>query len=109
MAYRDRRIVRKTAFLVVLIYLSLSGYMAVGMERHAVRHGRIPHNAAQHAGLICHWMCAAATYLHAAGDMPEQGFLFAFAASAVYGEPVFSNKPRLALSIRPPPGLVYNT
>jgi len=100
---KQDRLLKKTACLTVFIYISLSAYMLVGMARHAMQHGRSPHNAAQHTSFICTWMCAATTYVNATDQTVGQQFIPVFGALSFSAENVLPNKPLLVFRIRPPP------
>ncbi len=77
--------------------------MVMQMEGHAMRHDRASDHSVQHANFICAWMCAASTHVHSSDLTQRQGFIPIVEAAGFYTENFFSNKPILALSIRPPP------
>lgn len=102
MVNRNKRI-KHTAQLLVLIYLFLSAFMTIGMERHALRHGRNPNHAAQHTTLICNWMCTASTFVHTPDQKLNSGFLPSIAKPHTLTEQLFHNISVLPHDARPPP------
>lgn len=78
--------------------------MVFGVEKHAVQHGRFPHDAREHASFVCTWMCAATTYVHSVDQAIRQQFVPVFDVLTTFGtEKILLNKPLLALYSRPPP------
>jgi len=85
-------VIRRSAFMIALVYLSMSTVMSLQLGGHALKHGQGSHHAKQHVSLVCTWMCAASTPLQSMRPPLEQarlafyGKVAAFVAHAV---PVF--------------------
>jgi len=99
----QKRRFKQTAQLLVLIYLVASAFMTVGIERHALKHGRNPNHAAQHATLMCNWMCAASTFVNASDQQLNNGFVPSIAKLSLLTEQLFHNISVLPHFARPPP------
>ncbi|MEO2054847.1 MAG: hypothetical protein ABGX83_06080 [Nitrospira sp.] len=91
------------AQLLVLIYLFLTAFMTVGMERHALGHGRNPNHAAQHTTFTCNWMCAASTFVHTSDQNLNSGFIPSIAKLSNLVEQIFHKVSVLSYYARPPP------
>ncbi len=100
---KQNKRIKHTAQVLVLTYLFLSAFMTVGMERHALRHGRNASHAAQHATLMCNWMCAASTFVHASDQNLNSGFIPSTARLSLFTEQLFHNITVLPYTARPPP------
>lgn len=99
----QKRRIRYTAQLLVLIYLFLTAFMTIGMERHALKHGRNPDHAAQHTTFTCHWMCAASTFVHTSDQNLNGGFIPSIAKLSILTEQIFHKVSVLSHYARPPP------
>ncbi|HET6465222.1 MAG TPA: hypothetical protein VFH55_06400 [Nitrospiria bacterium] len=95
--------IRRTALLVILVYLSLSVFMAVGAVEHDFNHEHHADHAKQHTSLACDWMCTASSFVHSADPTLTQGFSPSLASLSVYIERCFTNLFIFSLHIRPPP------
>ncbi len=95
--------IKKTALLLALVYLSLTGLIMVRMEKHALSHDHESNHAAQHASFICTWMCASSTYAHTADQNQAQDFNPTPDDPAIHIEPFFPASPLFSFHIRPPP------
>jgi hypothetical protein len=54
---------RKIALTLILVYLSLSVFMVMGIGSHAMHHGQTTRHAVQHASFVCAWMCSASSFV----------------------------------------------
>lgn len=95
--------IKSTALLLTLVYLFLSGFMAVEAEQHALKHEHGADHAAHHSSLICDWMCAASSVVHSADPELTQQFIPSFVRTAVYVERFPNNLSIFSFHIRPPP------
>ncbi|HTN42172.1 MAG TPA: hypothetical protein VMN77_00075 [Nitrospiria bacterium] len=95
--------IRRTALLLVLVYLFLSGFMTIGAVQHDFNHGHNADHAKQHASPACDWMCTASAFIHSADPNLTQGFNSSFESKIVYRERVFASLSIFSLYIRPPP------
>lgn len=98
-----RKQIRSIAFLLVVVYLFLSGFMMTGLAEHITLHGHSGHHDAQHTSLFCNWMCAASAFVHSADPNVEQVFTASYIVPAVYIERFFTNLTIFSWYIRPPP------
>ncbi len=55
---------RPVAFGLVLIYFSLTGVFLTGAGGHGLMHGQKKQHSAEHASVLCSWMCATSSHLH---------------------------------------------
>jgi hypothetical protein len=99
----QKKRIKQTAQILVLIYLFLSAFMTVGMERHALKHGRNPNHATQHATLMCNWMCAASTFVHSSDQTLNRNFTPSIAKLSILSEQRFHTISNLPYTARPPP------
>jgi len=53
---------------LLFVHLSLTVFLSVRIERHALQHRRHAAHAAQHSTVICSWVCSALTFVH---SVPE--------------------------------------
>jgi hypothetical protein len=88
---------------LVMIYLFLSAYMAVGAAEHDFKHTHTSGHSKQHSSFFCDWMCAAATFVHSADLNLRQGFDSSIESQVVYVEHAYTNLSIFSLRIRPPP------
>ena len=95
--------IKRTALLLVLVYLFLSGFMTVGAVQHDFNHGHNADHAKQHASLACDWMCTASAFVHPVGPTLTHSFNFSFESKVVYVEHFFTSLSIFSLYIRPPP------
>jgi len=94
---------QKMALALAFVYFSLSLYMVVPLERHAMRHGQTPDHSEGHRSSICSWLCAASTFVHSADSAPAQDFIPSCETTLFSTKSVPLNKPLLVFHIRPPP------
>lgn len=94
---------KKTLLGLTLIYLLLSVSMTISVEKHLSEHGRHSHHAAQHASLICAWMCAASTFVHSADQTLSHRSKISIEKPVILGRPFFDNPFLFFFHIRPPP------
>ena len=95
--------IKKTALLLALVYLSLTGLIMVGTEKHALNHDDHSDHAAQHASFICTWMCASSTYTHTVDQNQTQEIHLAPEDPAFQIERFYFASPLFSYHIRPPP------
>lgn len=98
-----KRLVKQTAQFLALIYLFLSAFMPIAMERHVLMHGRNPNHAAQHATFICTWMCAASSFVHTSDQKLNRHFIPSIARQIILIDQIFHDISVLPDTIRPPP------
>jgi len=94
---------KKSVLSLAFVYFSLSLYMVVPLERHALRHGQRPDHSEGHRASICAWQCAASTFVHSTDISPGEGFIPASETSLLLLKSSPLNKPLLVFHIRPPP------
>lgn len=94
---------RPTALLLVLVYLFLTGFMAIGAVQHDLVHERHADHAKQHSSLACDWMCTASAFVHSADPTLTHSFNLSFESKVVYVEHFFASLSIFSLYIRPPP------
>lgn len=95
--------IRRTALLVVLVYLFLSGFMMTGMGEHVAEHGHDSHHSAQHASFTCTWMCASSSFVHTSDHVLKQTALPSIENLTVYNEHFLNPLSIFSFHIRPPP------
>jgi len=96
--------IKRTALVLAMVYLFLSGFMAVGAGKQDVHRMHHAGHAKQHSTLFCHWMCSAATFVHSAELRVSDGVREpSFERPAVYAEPVLGHLSVFSFYIRPPP------
>jgi hypothetical protein len=95
--------IRRTALLVTLIYLFLSGFMMVGTAGHASTHDHGTNHAGQHSSLVCDWMCAASAFVQTSDHVLNQTAQPAIENLAVYHERFLNPLSIFSFRIRPPP------
>jgi len=95
--------IKPLALGLVLIYLFLSGYMAVGAAEHDFKHAHNAGHSKQHSSFFCDWMCAAASFVHSTDLTLTQRFNSSVDNDVVYVENYFRSLSIFSLNIRPPP------
>lgn len=95
--------IQPIALLITLVYFFLSGFMMVGTGEHAVTHGHGADHPAQHSTLICDWMCASASFVHASEPGLTQRFHPLFEKPAARAERFPNSLSIFSFYIRPPP------
>jgi len=95
--------IRQTALLLTLVYLFLSSYMMIGVERHALGHEHHANHSARHASVVCAWMCGASTFVHSTYQVLDQSSRLYFASLPGYIERFLSDLSGFSFHIRPPP------
>jgi len=95
--------IKPTALLLVLVYLFLSGFMAIGAVQHDSNHERHADHAKQHTSLACDWMCTASAFVHPVGPTLTHSFSLYFETKVVYVEHFIKSLIIFSLHIRPPP------
>ncbi len=95
--------IQVTACILTLVYLFLSGFMAVGMEGHAPTHEHGSNHAAQHSSLICDWMCAASSFVQSGSPSLNQRFALSYEKPAIDSGSLFGTLFIFSSYIRPPP------
>ena len=94
---------KRTALLLVWVYLFLSGFMTVGAVQHDLIHEHHADHAKQHTSLACDWMCTASAFVHSADPTLTHSFNSSFESKVVYVEHFFTNLSIFSIYIRPPP------
>ncbi|MBI3811351.1 MAG: hypothetical protein HY283_03990 [Nitrospirae bacterium] len=95
--------IRRTALLIMLVYLFLSGFMMTGMGEHVAEHGHDTHHTAQHASFVCNWMCASSSFVHTSDHVLDQTAQPALETLAVHHEHFLNPLSIFSFRIRPPP------
>jgi hypothetical protein len=95
--------IQQTALALTLVYLFLSGFMAVGTAGHAPTHEHGSNHAAQHSTLICDWMCASSSYVQTSDPVLNQTTQPYVENLAVYDERFLNPLSIFSSHIRPPP------
>lgn len=99
----NKKQMKPLALGLVLIYLFLSGYMAVGAAEHDFKHAHHSGHSKQHSSFFCDWMCAAATFVHSSDLTLTRQFHLSFDDRVVFAEHYLTNLSIFSLNIRPPP------
>lgn len=94
--------IKKTALLLVLVYLFLSGFVMIGAAEHAAEHGHGAKHTTQHASFICTWMCAASSFVHQADQNLSQSSNPPYESLTGYIERFASNSSIFSFHIRSP-------
>jgi hypothetical protein len=100
---KPKTLIKSTALLLTLFSLFISGLIMIEAGGHALQHGHTASHAAQHASLICTWMCAASTALQSEDPRPIQRIAPSSESVIVSPGPFFSRSVPLVLRVRPPP------
>lgn len=87
---------KRTAFLLLFVHLTLTGYMTIGIGGHLLKHGQATNHAMQHTSFVCAWMCTASSFVHTVVPQLDQIFYPFFEL------PVFNKERYKALSALPP-------
>ncbi|MCI0526343.1 MAG: hypothetical protein L0Y56_02675 [Nitrospira sp.] len=94
---------KKAALTLILVYLSLSVFMVMGMGSHAMHHGQATHHAAQHASFVCAWMCSASNFVDSADRSLSQTDDPLYERLAVFIHGFYKHSSSFSFYIRPPP------
>ncbi len=101
----QKTLAQKVALFTTYIYLFLSVFVMFSVAQHILRHDSVSHHAAQHATLICSWMCAASTHVFSAHQNILEVSTPSFERLVFYANEIFTDSSVLSYYIRPPPFL----